>query len=175
MSLIFVISFLIFGCKIIDGEISERLFSFSAKFSQIFLAPKYLEGYLLPRRNTGLAEKKMNKTFSYKSGCLAVIIRLLFTRTDALWQWHQRKRIVILVYCKMAQQRENRVKVSALLRAGHKVSEVANLVGVTRTTVYAINKRMGDGESVSSRVGSGRKTGVDRDSLRDAIRSSPRS
>ena len=44
----------------------------------------------------------------------------------------------------MVPQRDNRVKVSALLRAGHKVCQVANLAGVSRTTVYAINKRMDD-------------------------------
>ena len=69
----------------------------------------------------------------------------------------------------MALQVDNRVKVSALLRAWHKVSEVANLVGVSRTTVYSIKKRMDDGEGVNRRAGSGRKTVVDRDSLRDAI------
>ena len=73
----------------------------------------------------------------------------------------------------MAAQRDKRVEVSALLRAGHKVSEVANLVRVSRTTVYAIKKRMDDGEGVNRRAGSGRKSVVDRDSLRDAIESSP--
>ena len=58
----------------------------------------------------------------------------------------------------MTPQRDNRVKVSALLRAGHKVSEVANLA---RTTVYAIKKLMGVGEGVNRRAGSGRKTVVD--------------
>ena len=74
----------------------------------------------------------------------------------------------------MAPHRDNSVKVSALLRAGHKVSEVANLVGVSRTTVYSIEKRMDDGEGVNRRASSGRKTVVDRDSLRNAIRSSSR-
>ena len=63
----------------------------------------------------------------------------------------------------MAPQRDKRVKVSALRRAGHKVSEVANLVGESRTTVYTIKKRMDDGEDVNRRAGSGRKTVVDRD------------
>ena len=70
----------------------------------------------------------------------------------------------------MALQRDNRVKVSALLRKGHKVSEIANLVEMSRTTVYAIKKCMDDGEGVNSRSGSGRMTVVDHDSLRDAIR-----
>lgn len=73
----------------------------------------------------------------------------------------------------MASQRDKRVEVSALLRAGNKVSEVANLVSVSRTTVYSIKKRMDDGEGVNRRAGSGRKSVVDRDSLRDAIQSSP--
>ena len=40
--------------------------------------------------------------------------------------------------------------------------------------VYAIKKLMDDSEAVNRRAGSGRKTVVDRDSLRDAIRSSLR-
>ena len=84
--------------------------------------------------------KKMEQNFSYNSGCLVVIIRLLFNSPNACSvMWHQRKRYVIVMYFKMAPQRDNWIKVSALLRAGHKASEVANLVGVTRTTVYAIN------------------------------------
>ena len=82
-----------------------------------------------------------------------------------------KKKVVIVAYFKMAIQRDNRVKVSALLRAGHKVSEVANLVGVSRATVYVIKIRMGEG--VNRRAASDRKTVVDRDSLRDAIRGSP--
>ena len=62
------------------------------------------------------------------------------------------------------------MKVPALLRAGHKVSEAANLVGVCRTAVYSINKLIDDGESVDRRAGSGRKAAEDRDSLRDAFR-----
>ena len=50
------------------------------------------------------------------------------------------------MYFKMDPQVGNRVKVSALFRAGYKVSEVANLVGVSRTTVYEIKKRMDNGE-----------------------------
>ena len=65
----------------------------------------------------------------------------------------------------MAPQRDNWVKESAPLRAGHKVSEVANLVGVSRIAVYAIKKRMDDGEGVDRRADSGRKTVVDRDRL----------
>ena len=70
----------------------------------------------------------------------------------------------------MTPQRDNQVQVAALLRAGHKVSDVADLGGVSRTTVYAIKKRKDDGEGVNRRAGSGRKTVVDRDSLWDAIR-----
>ena len=72
----------------------------------------------------------------------------------------------------MAPERDNRVKVSALLRAGHKVSEVAKLVGVSRTTVYANKKHIDDGEGVNRCADSGRKTAVDGDSLRGAIRGS---
>ena len=66
----------------------------------------------------------------------------------------------------MASQREKRMKVSALLRAGHKVSEVANLVGVSPTTVYAFKKRMDDGEGINKLAGSGGRTVVYRDNLR---------
>ena len=61
------------------------------------------------------------------------------------------------------------MKVSVLV-SFCKVSEVANIVEGSRTTVYAFKKRMNDGEGVNRRAGSGRKTAVDRNSLRDAIR-----
>ena len=97
---------------------------------------------------------KIEQTFSYNSGCLAVIFRLLFNAPDAQWLWNQRKRFVIVVYFKMALQRENRLKVSALLRGRPKVSEIVNLVGVCLTIDYAIKKRMDDGKGVNRRAGS---------------------
>ena len=45
-------------------------------------------------------------------------------------------------------------------------SLLPGIVGVSRTTVYAIKKRMDDGEGVNRRAGSGRKTVVTRVSLR---------
>ena len=54
------------------------------------------------------------------------------------------------------------------------VGDVANLVRVSRTTVYAIKKRMDVCEGVNRRASRDRKTVVNRDSLRDAIQSSPR-
>ena len=53
----------------------------------------------------------------------------------------------------MAAKRDDRVKVSALLCAGHKVCEVANLVRVSRTAVYAIEKRNDDGEVTQDCLG----------------------
>ena len=102
----------------------------------------------------GGLKKKINKTLSYNSDCLAVVTRLLFNALDALWLWHWRKRFVIVVYFKMTPQRDNRVRISALLRAVHKVSEAANLAGVSRITVYAIKKCMDGGEGANRRVGS---------------------
>ena len=57
------------------------------------------------------------------------------------------------VYFKMVPQRD-RVTVSALVRAEHKVSEVANVVEVSRTTVYAIKKCIDNGNGVNRRAGS---------------------
>ena len=54
------------------------------------------------------------------------------------------------------------------------MSDVANLVEVSRIIAYAIKKRMGNGEDDNRRASSGRKTVVDYDSLRNAIRSSPK-
>ena len=88
--------------------------------------------------NYRVARKKLTRTFSYNSGSLAVIIRFLSDPLDALWLCHRRKRFLVVVYFKLAPQRGNQVKVSALLRAVHKVSEVANLVVVPRTTVYGL-------------------------------------
>ena len=64
----------------------------------------------------------------------------------------------------MAPRRDNRLKVSALLHARHKESEVTNFVGVSRTAVYAIKKRMDDGKDVNRHTGSGRAV-VDRGQL----------
>ena len=86
----------------------------------------------------------------------------------------EEKGLLLLCISKCLLRRTNRVKVSILLRAGYKVSKVAHLVGVSRTTVYAIKMRLDDGEGVNRRAGSCRKTSVERDSLRDAVRSSSR-
>ena len=102
-----------------------------------------------------MGQNKLNKTLNYNSGYLAVIIRFLFNPPDALWLWHRRKRFVIVVYFKKAPQRDNRVKVSAFLRAGHKPCR-------SRTTVYAIKKCMDDGERVNRRADSGWQTVVNR-------------
>ena len=55
----------------------------------------------------------------------------------------------------MVSQRDKRVKDLALLCARHKVSDVANLVEVFRTNIFAIKKRMDDGEGVNRRAGTG--------------------
>ena len=47
----------------------------------------------------------------------------------------KKKTFVSVLYFKVARQRDNRLKVSALHCAGHKVNEVTNLVGLSRTTV----------------------------------------
>ena len=95
----------------------------------------------------------MNKTFSYNSNYLAVNIRLLFNPRSVTVT--SKKKTSFVVYFKMAPQRYNRMNASALLREGHKVSEVSNLVGVFRTIVYAIKKRRDDGEGDNRRAGSG--------------------
>ena len=71
----------------------------------------------------------------------------------------------------MASQRDIIMIVSALLEAGHKMSQVANFVGISRTTVFAIKKRMNNNEGVNRCASSDWKSVVDYDSLRDAIRS----
>ena len=81
-----------------------------------------------------IGRKKLNKSFSCNSCCLAVIIRLLFNPHDALWLWHRRKWFVIVAYFKMASQRDSRVKVYALLRAGHKISQVVRRAGSSRNS-----------------------------------------
>ena len=71
----------------------------------------------------------------------------------------------------MARQRDNRVKVSTLLRAGHKVTDVANLVGLA----HSLRDHETHGRwriDVNRRSESGLKTVVDCDSLQDDIRSS---
>ena len=52
----------------------------------------------------------------------------------------------------MTPQRDSQVKVSVLLRAGHNVSEVANLVRVSRKTVYTQSRRAWTMAKVSTDV-----------------------
>ena len=49
-----------------------------------------------------VGRKKWNNNFSYNSGCLVVIMQLLFHPPDVLWLWHRRKKFIIVVYLKMA-------------------------------------------------------------------------
>ena len=67
----------------------------------------------------------------------------------------------------MAPQKDNRLKVSALLRAGHRVGSQTLSISHNR---LRIKKRIDDGEGVNRRDGSVRKTVVERGSLRDAMR-----
>ncbi|KAF2361277.1 hypothetical protein FHG87_007970 [Trinorchestia longiramus] len=46
-------------------------------------------------------------------------------------------------------QRDKRKELSALLRAGNEVSEVTNLVGLSRATIHAIKKHMDEGKGVN--------------------------
>ena len=77
--------------------------------------------------------------------------------------------LVIVFYFKMALQRDNLVKVSALY-VGHKVRDHKPCRSFT--TIHVI-KHMDDGKGVNRHAGSGPKTVVDCDCLRDVIQSSP--
>jgi transposase len=50
-----------------------------------------------------------------------------------------------------------RERVAVLLRAGHPIPKIAELVGVSQVTVYAIRKRLEAREPISRRPGSGGK------------------
>ena len=84
--------------------------------------------------------KKWTKLIYYY-GYLAVSIRFSYNPFNPLWLWHRIKRYVFVVYFKMTPQRDKWVKVSALLRAGHKVSDVANAKSSTRSrSVWSMAK-----------------------------------
>ena len=51
-----------------------------------------------------------------------------------------KKEVVIVVFFKMSPQSDNRVKVFALLRAGHKLSEIANLVGFAQPSMQTLGR-----------------------------------
>ena len=80
--------------------------------------------------------------------------------------------------CVLPPQRDNRVKVSAILLAGHKVSKIANLVGCvarpsTRSrSAWTMTKMSIDGqEAVERLLWTVTTAGChSRDSLRDAVR-----
>ena len=73
------------------------------------------------------------------------------------------KGVAIVVYFKMAPQRQSSERICSF-SCEHKVIEVANIIVVSYTTVYAIKKGMEDGEGVNRCAGSGRKTVVYHDS-----------
>ncbi len=73
----------------------------------------------------------------------------------------------------MSKERDNRVEVSALLRAGHTPTEVARLIGVARSTVYLVKSRIESGDGIERKAGSGRKASLDADDLKAAIEADP--
>ena len=64
--------------------------------SEYFISVYWNIAYCIYR----VVRKKLNKTFSYNSGCLAVIIRLLFNSHDGLRLWHRRKCSLLLCISK---------------------------------------------------------------------------
>ena len=98
-------------------------------------------------KTTSMKQKETITNYDYRVGWKKNWTKLLVTILD-VWKLLSgfcltypmfcdcdilRKRFVIVLYFKRTPQRDNRVKVSALLWAGHKASEAANLVRVSRT------------------------------------------
>jgi len=73
----------------------------------------------------------------------------------------------------MASQRDSRLKVSILLCAGHTPTEVAKLTGMARKTVYIVKKRMDNDETIERKEGSGKKSLINVNTLKNAIEEDP--
>ena len=86
----------------------------------------------------------------------------------------EEKGLLLLFISKWFRRETIKWKCLQFFRRDTKWCEGANLVGVSRTTVYVIKKGVNDGEGVNRRADSDQKTVVDCDSLRDAIWISPR-
>ena len=67
-----------------------------------------------------------------------LFIQISFNPPDALWLW-QRKMFAIVMYFIIAPQRDNQVRVSALLRVGQKMSETTNLVSLAHPSTWSIS------------------------------------
>ena len=100
-----------------------------------------------------VGRKRLNKTFSYNSGCLAVIIRLCLTHMVLCDYDIEEKGLLLLC-------------ISKWLCRGSIEWKCQNFF-VRHITVYAIKRRMDDGKGVNRRAGSSWKTFVDCASLLD--------
>ena len=70
-------------------------------------------------------------------------------------------------------ERDNRIKISALLRAGLCQKKIANQVGVDRKTVYNVKKRMDAEAGIERLPGSGRKRKIPTAEIKAVIEADP--
>ena len=83
-------------------------------------------------------QKKLNKTFSYNSGCLAVIIWLLFNPHNAVTVTLKKK---ICYCCVLQYDSTERIKYKFCTSSSrHKVSKVTNLVGLAQPSTWFYSK-----------------------------------
>jgi transposase len=73
----------------------------------------------------------------------------------------------------MASQRDKRLQVDALLRAGLEPKAISGQLGVSVATVYNIKKRQDEGQDMERASGSGRKPSLDPDELKEQIKANP--
>lgn len=75
--------------------------------------------------------------------------------------------------CSCNMERDKRLEVLGMLRAGSSPTVIANELGVSRTTVYAVKDKMEKGDGVERKSGSGRPQKIDHEKVRDAVRAAP--
>ena len=66
-----------------------------------------------------------------------------------------------------------RFEISALLRAGHKQTDIAKQLNVSRMTVYRVPQRLKNSETLKDRPRSGRPQKIRRETIKKAFENDP--
>ena len=66
-----------------------------------------------------------------------------------------------------------RIEISALLRAGHKRTDIAKKLSVSRMTVYRVAKRVNNSEILKDRPRSGRPQNIRRETIKKTFENDP--
>lgn len=78
-----------------------------------------------------------------------------------------------LLNCKNNPMEAKRIEISALLRAGHKQTDIAKQLNVSRMTVYRVAQRLNNSETLKDRPRSGRPQKIRRETIKKVFENDP--